>query len=144
MRHAREVLRRSAVALLATSSLGKGLIRRQLVCRRHRRHAFGGNLSRECADRETTRATRLSRGRAGDKDRSASTASVDRSRRPITRLIRGARTLCWRIWRHQVRTTISAARVMSGSPITERGGWCRIGLSHALCYDPWGWAQLGL
>ena len=64
--------------------------------------------------RETTRAIRAVQMSAGDKDRSASTASVVRSRRPdhVTqpRSTNTARLIWRRIWRDQVPATFSAAR----------------------------------
>jgi len=98
--------------------------------------------------RETTRAIRAVQMSAGDKDRSASTTSVVRSRRPdhVTQpwSTNTARLICWRIWRNQVPATFSAVRVTSGSPITQRGELCPLGLSRVLCYQPRRWARLGL
>ena len=75
------------------------------------------------AGQETTRAIKAVQMSAGDKDRSASTASVARSRRPdhVTqpRSTNTARLICWRIWRNQVPATFSAARVASGGPISR-------------------------
>ena len=76
--------------------------------------------------RETTRAIRAVQMSAGDKDRTASTASVARSRRPdhVTqpRSTNTARLICWRIWRDQVPATFSAARVAAGRRIIVLSG----------------------
>jgi hypothetical protein len=76
--------------------------------------------------RETTRAIRAVQMSAGDKDRTASTASVARSRRPdhVTqpRSTNTARLICWQIWRDQVSATFSAARVAAGRRIIVLSG----------------------
>jgi hypothetical protein len=64
--------------------------------------------------RETTRAIRAVQMSAGDKDRSASTASVVRSRRPdhVTQpeSTNTARLICWWICRDQVPAAFSDLR----------------------------------
>ena len=90
--------------------------------------------------RETTRAIRAVQMSAGDKDRSASTASLVRSRRPdhVTRprSTNTARLICWRIWRDQVPATLSAARGISTTLISWVANYVGLGL--------WGRASHGL
>jgi hypothetical protein len=77
------------------------------------------------AGRETTRAIRAVQMSAGDKDRSASTASVVRSRRPghVTqpKSTNTARLICWRICRDQVPAAFSAARGRAGAAASRSG-----------------------
>jgi KDO2-lipid IV(A) lauroyltransferase len=81
---------------------------------------------------------------AGNKDRSASTASVVRSRKPDhvtqSRSTNTAPLICWRNFRNQGPAAFSAARVKPLGP--SLGKLCRLGLSRALCY-PRRWARLG-
>ena len=99
------------------------------------------SCERYARDRETTRAIRAVQMSAGDKDRSASTMSVARSRRPDHVTQSGstntARLICWRIRSNQGPAAFSAARVTSASLITPGSELCRLGLSRAVCYQPW-------